>query len=63
MGSVIRRLLFTLILLVLLAALWQKMHIVVFVRASLGQLLVVLLVLAVVIYIVLDEVVERLERR
>ncbi len=63
MGSVMRRLLFTVALLIGIVMLWQRMHIVVFVQASLWQLLAVLLVLAVAIYLTLEAIVERLERR
>ncbi len=63
MASVIKRVLLTVALLIAGAAIWQKLHIVIFVRATLLQLLLFYLVLAVVIYVLLDEIIDRLVRR
>lgn len=63
MTSVIKRLLITAALLLAGAAIWQKLHIVVLVRATLPQLLLFYLVLAVVIYVLLDETIDRLFKR
>jgi len=63
MASVIKRVLLTVALLIAGAAIWQKLHIVIFVRATLLQLLLFYLILAVVIYVLLDEIIDRLARR
>jgi hypothetical protein len=63
MASVIKRLLITVALIIAGAAIWQKLHIVVFVRATLLQLLLFYLVLAVIIYVLLDEIIDKVARR
>jgi hypothetical protein len=63
MASIIKRLLITVALIIAGAAIWQKLHIVVFVRATLTQLLLFYLVLAVIIYVLLDEIIDKIARR
>jgi hypothetical protein len=63
MASVIKRLLITVALIIAGAAIWQKLHIVVFVHGTLTQLLVFYLVLAVIIYVLLDEIIDKVARR
>jgi hypothetical protein len=59
----IKRLILAIALLLAGVAFWRKLHIVVFVRATLPQLLLFYLILGVGIYLLLDSVIDRLTGR